>query len=304
MVRARAIAAVTLMGICVSLTAALGVAAEAATPPAASTGATLFGRPNLAPTCGGARPAKADGTRYVCTFTDDFNGTAVDTTKWMPQTTVQTGYATDRECYVDGRNNISVSGGRLHLTSRVEAAPFTCLSPYGDFTTSQTAGSVVSSGKFAQTYGRFEFRAKFPRTAIAGVDSALWMYPQDPSYGAWPRSGEIDVAERFGSTYGDNVYPSLHYVGRDTNLVTGFNCVVRNGSTMFHNYAVEWTPTTMSFYYDSRLCFQHSWSPASPLRAPQPFDQPFGLVMTQTGGVNAPVGTRTTMDVDWVRAWK
>jgi beta-glucanase (GH16 family) len=299
MFRVRAIAAVCTTAIWLSVVAVSGMGPASAAPVRPASAAIA-----PSPTCGYVRPAKPGGGRYTCTFTDDFNGSALNPARWMAQTTAANGYATGRECYVDNPRNLSVSGGRLHLTSRVEASPFTCHSPYGDWTTNQTAGSVVSWGKFSQTYGRFEFRAKFPKTSIAGVDSALWMYPQNPSYGAWPRSGEIDIAERFGSTFGDNVYPSLHYIGKDASLFTGYNCVVRNSTTQFHSYAVEWTPTTMYFYYDSRLCFQHSWSPAAPLVAPQPFDKAFGLVMTQTGGVNAPVGTTTTMDIDWVRAWK
>jgi beta-glucanase (GH16 family) len=290
MFRVRAVAGVCTIAICLGLVTVSGVGPASAAAPK--------------PTCGFVRPVKPDGGRYTCTFTDDFNGTRLDSTKWAPETTAANGFATNRECYVDNPKNISVSGGRLHLTSRIESSPFTCHSPYGDFTTNHTAASVVSWGKFAQTYGRFEFRAKFPKTSLAGIDSALWLYPQNPTYGAWPRSGEIDVAEWFGSTFGNNVYPTLHYIGNDASLYTGYNCAVPTATTQFHSYAVAWTTTTMYFYRDSQLCFQHSWSPAAPLVAPQPFDQAFDLVMTQTGGVNAPVGATTTTDVDWVRAWK
>jgi beta-glucanase (GH16 family) len=290
----------------------LGVVAVFAAGPATATPAQsakstqVAGRfvPSSSPTCGGLRPAKPGGGIYTCTFTDDFNDAKLDSSKWAPALTAENGFSQGRECYVGGPNNISVSGGSLHLTSQVEATSFTCKSPYGDFTTSQTAASVLSTGRFSQTYGRFEFRAKFPSTTIPGVDSALWMYPESPAYGAWPNSGEIDVAERFGSTYGDHVFPSLHYAGLGTTLATGLNCVVPNSTSTFRTYAVAWTPTTMYFYYNNQLCYQHSWTPAAPLTAPQPFDKAFDLVMTQTGGMNAPAGTSMTMDIDWVRAWK
>ena len=258
--------------------------------------------------CGGERPAKPGGGRYSCTFTDDFNRSVLDSSKWVVATTAQggftTGSTTARDCYVDSPNNISVSRGQLHLTSRVEASPFTCHSPLGDFTTSQTGGSVVSFGKFAQAYGRFEFRAKFPKATAAGIDSALWIYPQTPIYGEWPNSGEIDVAEWFGDGRSNQILHSVHYAGENTAVSAGNYCVVPTANSAFHSYAVDWTTTTMSFYYDNQLCFQHAWTPAAPLVAPQPFDNAFDLVMTQTGGSNAPPGTRITMDIDWVRAWK
>jgi beta-glucanase (GH16 family) len=255
-------------------------------------------------TCGGERPAKPGGGSYTCTFSDNFTGSTLDSSKWMVQTTARSGYATGSDCYVNSRNNISVAGGYLHLTSRVEPAPFICHSPLGHFTTSQTAGSVLTFDKFAQTYGRFEFRAKFPSTVGPGVDSALWMYPVKPAYGAWPNSGEIDVAERFGTPTADHILPSVHYAGEDSALSTGHGCVVPTADSAFHTYAVDWTTTTMYFRYDGHLCFQHFWTPNAPLVRPQPFDQAFDLVMTQTGQRGAPVGTTITMDVDWVRAWR
>jgi beta-glucanase (GH16 family) len=234
----------------------------------------------------------------------------LDSSKWTVGTTSDAGFATGsvifgaRDCYVNSRNNVSVSAGQLHVTSRVESKPFVCDSPLGNFRTNRTAGSVLSRKKFAQTYGRFEFRAKFPTTTLAGVDSALWMYPQDPAYGAWPRSGEIDVAEWFGSRYADHVLPSVHYSGENKTNSTGRDCVVPGADSKFHTYAVAWTKTIMYFYYDDQLCFQHAWTSAAKLVAPQPFDRAFDLVMTQTGGQHAPIGTSITMDVAWVRAWK
>jgi beta-glucanase (GH16 family) len=256
------------------------------------------------------RPPKPGGGRYTCTFTDDFNGTKLDTTKWTAVKSSDDGFVTglpvsSPDCYLDRPGNVSVSDGRLRLTSLVEWKPFVCHTPRRDYTTRDSAGSVVSWGKFAQTYGRFEFRAKFPANATTDFDSALWMYPQNPAYGKWPHSGEIDVAEWFGDGLDTNpVFPSLRYAGEDPAKRTGHNCFVPGAGTAFHTYAVDWTPTMMSFYYDNKLCFQHAWTPAAPLVRPKPFDQPFDLVMTQTGGWNKPVGHTVTLEVDWVRAWK
>ncbi len=311
MIQARAIVALFAAGIMLGVVAASGAGATAATP-VRSTAATgvITARLSLDPKCGGVRPAKPGGGRYTCTFTDNFSGRELDTTKWTAVNTSDNGFTTGArvgspDCYLDRPRNVSVSNGRLRLTSRVEAAPFVCHSKYGAFTATDSAGSVTSRGKFAQTYGRFEFRAKFPSNATTDFASALWMYPQSLVYGAWPRSGEIDVAERFGNSWGTNrVYPSVHYAGEDRAKSSGYDCVVPDAGTKFHKYAVTWTPTMMSFYYDNQLCFQHAWTPSKPLVRPQPFDQPFGIVMNQTGGFNRPAGTTVGLEVDWVRAWK
>jgi hypothetical protein len=267
--------------------------------------------PDPNPTCGGAQPARPGGGVYdTCTFTDDFDGSAVDTSRWTAVQTSDHGFTTGHgvgvpDCYLNGPDNVSVSNGQLHLTSRSTAEPFACRSPYGEFLTKKSAASLVSQGKFSQTYGRFEFRAKFPANATPDYDSALWMYPDQPAYGAWPRSGEIDVAEWFAySSYTNNVFPSVHYAGENVAESTGYACVVPNATSQFHTYALAWTETMMYFYFDDKLCYSHRWKPQAPLVGSQPFDQPFDLVMTQTGGWFPPAGQSVTMDVDWVRAWK
>jgi beta-glucanase (GH16 family) len=263
------------------------------------------------PTCGGDQPRTADGRVYdTCTFTDNFDGDALDESKWMAVDTADYGFTTgwavgSPDCYTTDPSNVSVRDGRLLLSSRVEKKPFTCHTPYGDFKTNETAGSVVSYGRFAQTYGWFEFRAKFPSNATTDFESGLWMYPQDPAYGKWPNSGEIDVANWFGDGYGTNpVFPAVHYAGENPAKSIGWTCVVPGAGTDFHTYAVDWTPTMISVYYDGKKCYEHAWTPNAPLTGSQPFDQAFDLVMTQTNGYLRPPGTTVTLEVDWVRAWK
>src|SRR5215213_1194279 len=66
-----------------------------------------------APSCG-STIYKADGTAWRCTFADDFTTSVLDSSKWVVQTTAQTGFTTgDRDCYVNSPNNISSSGGYL-----------------------------------------------------------------------------------------------------------------------------------------------------------------------------------------------
>lgn len=285
-------------------TASVVALAPVATTPAASAA------PPSKQVCGGERPDKPGLGRYTCSFEDNFDGSSLDRTKWMVQDTALTGVPVGQNegCYVDDPDNVSVDSGVLRLTTRKEAAPFTCKSPYGAFTTDRTAATVVGYNRFSQTYGRFEFRAKMPETTIQGIHSALWLYPQKNTYGAWPASGEIDVAEWFSGAPG-NVYPSAHYTGEVALQSTGMNCPVAGASSQYHRYAVEWTATSMRFLYDEQVCFTHSWLAASPLAGSAPFDQPFYLVMTQVfgGGWNSVVAdtpTSATMSVDWVRVWR
>ncbi|HWJ68263.1 MAG TPA: glycoside hydrolase family 16 protein [Nocardioides sp.] len=279
------------------------VAARPVTPPPAVTPP-----PVVAPSddCG-VRPAKSSGGYWSCTFVDEFEGTSLDRSKWMVQETWFSGMTSgNHDCYVDSEQGIQVDSGVIRLTAVRELDPFTCASPFGSFTSTSTAATVGTRDRFTQTYGRFEFRARFPERQ-PGSHSALWLYPQAHTYGAWPASGEIDVAEWFGAAP-ERVWPSAHYAGEVVPFSSGSTCLMPTASDSFHTYAVEWSPTEMRFLYDGVQCWSHKWTPDG-LVAPKPFDKPFYFVLTQMWGSlwNAPTDqttTTSTLTVDWVRAWQ
>jgi beta-glucanase (GH16 family) len=252
---------------------------------------------------------KDSGGSWQCTFFDDFDGSSLDGGKWLTQRTDGSGFGDGTSCFVDSPNNVSVSNGTLKLTSRKEAAPFTCDNPLGDFTTRYTSGMVSTWGRFSQTYGRFEVRAKLSAAAVKGLQSSLWLWPVDAThYGPRPASGEIDFAEMY-SAYPDRAIPYIHYdpASPDPN-VTNTNCLISNLAA-FHKYAVEWTPSSIKIVYDGRTCLTDRWNPAAPLTRPQPFDQPFLIALTQGLGIGNNAfdpGTTplpATTEVDYVRAW-
>jgi beta-glucanase (GH16 family) len=264
-----------------------------------------------APNCGSTPIRKSILSYWQCSFSDDFNGAALDTTKWSPQRTDNSGYTNGlTACFVDNPNNISVSDGSLKLTVRKEAEPFTCTDPQGSFSTPYTSGMVTTLGRFSQAYGRFEVRARILGATSKGLQSALWLWPVNPArYGAYPASGEIDFAEMYSNLRGRAI-PYIHYnpAVSDPN-VTNINCMISD-ITAYHTYAVEWTATSIKIIYDGTTCLTDYWLPALPLHKPQPFDQPFLIALTQAIGVgnNALDPNKTpfpaTTDIDYVRVWK
>jgi beta-glucanase (GH16 family) len=255
------------------------------------------GAPNCTTT-----PVKANGTPWVCTFVDNFDGTTLDTSKWLVQTTAASNYTIGGECYMDDPKNVSVSNGSLQLTVRKEAAPVTC----GPRTSSFTGGTVNTYRKWSQTYGRFEIRAKFPTATVKGLHSALWLWPDNPvKYGAWPASGEIDIAEMY-SQYPDRVIPFIHYLPLKLTQTNNY-CTLKVDD--WHTYVAEWTATTITISFDGKVCVKDTIS-ARGLAAPKPFDHPFMIALTQGLGVggNAPdpatVQVPATTSVDYVRVWQ
>lgn len=252
----------------------------------------------------GAKLTKATGGAWSCSFVDNFDGRELDPTKWVAQNSSLSSFFVGQTCFVQGEG-YDVRNGSLLLTVKKQPEKFTCQTPWGTIESDYTGGAVSTYGKFAQAYGRFEARLKFPSYTGAGLHGGFWMNPQEQTYGRWPASGEIDVAEWF-SGVPNKVYPSLHYTGRTT-ADTGWNCNVAYTDT-FHTYAVEWGPTKMDFIYDGRVCFTRSWSPTD-VQAPAPFDKPFtaSLLASAGQGANAPTAstpTQATTVVDYVKVWK
>jgi beta-glucanase (GH16 family) len=253
---------------------------------------------------------KSTGVDWACTFADDFSGSALNRRNWVPQRTDTSGFSQGQtSCFLDSKNNISVANGSLTLTVRRESKPVRCRDPLGDFATQYTSGMVSTWEKFSQAYGRFEIRAKVWSARVKGLQSAFWLWPVDSSrYGAFPASGEIDIAELF-SAYADRAVPYIHYTAAapDPN-VTSTNCMITDLSA-FHTYAVEWTPSSIEVIYDGTTCLIDYWNPASPLVSPQPFDQPFIVALTQALGVGnnafdpatTPLPASTV--IDYVHVW-
>src|SRR5690606_12311308 len=147
-----------------------------------------------------------------------------------------------------------------------------------------TSGKVKTHGLFAQTYGKFEFRAKLP--VGQGLWPALWMMPAESKYGGWAASGEIDVMEAKGSRPGE-VSGAIHFGGSSPRNVFAANeYALPDGGRIdeFHVYAVEWEPEEIRWYVDGELMqTQKSWYSLTPEGEkrpyPAPFDQPFYLIM-------------------------
>lgn len=266
-----------------------------------SAGATT----TAAPSCG-APITKSPGVLWKCTFDDEFTANTVDSTKWSAQTTSGSGYHSGPECYEDNPANIGEANGYLRLTALKSTNTFLCKKPIGQFWTRETSGSVMSN--YSQLYGMVQIRALFPASTIQGLQSSLWMLPNDGTkYGRWPRSGEIDIVENY-SSHSELAIPTVHYLtaGYDPNHTNNY-CDITPG--VFHTYNLVWTPTTMTFTYDGTVCLVDTLKIGGGLTAPAPFDQPFYLNLTQALGVTRNGFTpRTQLPastyIDYVRMWK
>jgi beta-glucanase (GH16 family) len=276
-----------------------------ATPAAPAPGVSP-GRAEPADACG-PRPRKADGTYWSCTFHDDFSGTELDRTLWTPQTNFKSGelelaYA----CYLDDPENISVSGGALHLTLRKDRRFRLCLKD-NLLPTQYTSGMVSTYHGFSQQYGRFEARYSNTAATVPGLQETFWLWPDDryqKLLDLWPAAGEIDVSETY-SQYPTLTIPFLHYTWNDNGgprpgVNTAWNCQARRG--VYTTYTVEWSPSRIEIFVDGKSCLVNT-------SGDKAFQKPYivALTMLLGAGANRPTAATplpATMSVDYVRVWE
>ncbi|HET7690939.1 MAG TPA: glycoside hydrolase family 16 protein [Nocardioidaceae bacterium] len=253
---------------------------------------------------------KPNGSLWSCTFADEFEGTTLDPAKWVAIRTHAAGFRNGIECFVNLPQTVRVSSGSLRLSVVKHDELMACDDPLiGTYYTHYMAGMVSSWRRFSQTYGRFEFRARFPQADVAGLQSALWLWPVDANrYGERPASGEIDVAEFF-SQHPDRVIPNVHFTGDESDPTrTNTNCLIKRPDR-FHVYTLTWGPRRIKIQYDGTTCIVNRWVQYPGLQRTAPFDHPFHVNLTQALGIGSnAVRPRTplpaTMVVDYVRVWK
>ncbi len=196
------------------------------------------------------------GSTWKMTFSDEFNGTALDASKWG------TGYGWGSGGESDGNNQnaelqsyrksqVKVSGGSLNLTG-IKQANTLFGQNYG-----YASGMITSFGKFAQTGGYWEARIKFPKGN--GLWGAFWLLPSNP-LGKWPP--EVDIVEFIGNEYdNDNlndwqiVHTNRHYAGCTPSCQNGTIYDSKIDLTKdYHIYGADWDPDkgVITYYLDGK----------------------------------------------------
>ena len=229
-------------------------------------------------------------------WSDEFNGASLDASKW--QLELNEGDH-GMSAYTSRPQNLYLSDGCLVLQAQKENYSG---KPY-------TSTQISSRNKGHWKYGRFDIRAKLPYGK--GLWPAIWMMPNNPAYGGWPRSGEIDIMENLG----DNtqlLYSTLHY-GTSNQMSQGTDTAPANQSLSdsFHVYTMIWDTNSFAFYLDSAHNYWNcgKWSPNN-VAYPKPFDQTFFMMfdLAVGGSWGGPPDNSTVfpqkMLVDWIRVYR
>lgn len=284
------------------------------------------------PAPGTARePATESGWQLA--WSDEFEGPAIDKAKWDFDVDCWGGGNNERQCYTDRPQNAAVSGGLLTITARKETYTGPALPPHmraaagpaAPATKQFTSARMVTRGKAAWRYGRIEVRAKLP--AGQGTWPAVWMLPEDRTYGNWASSGEIDILEAVNLGVAcptcprgreNTILGTLHFGGIwPDNALAGTETNVPDVLDGFHTFGIVWAPGRIDWIYDGRVYAtkrRGDWWTSASAAPDAPFDRPFHLILNLAvgGGLSEERGLKgidesiwpQAMQVDWVRVWQ
>lgn len=214
---------------------------------------------------------RAQGYNKV-SFQDEFDGTAVDTSKWGYQYSCFDPKAKTQVNYTDGPENVNVSGGNLHLiarysptkekwnkdTRRMETVDRTCtrtengqkIEYAAPFTSAMIQTKDNNGNVMYAAQGDFYAEARIKLPTGRSSWSSFWM---TGTKGGWPNNGEIDVFESKGwdpsylqanthTPRASNPSKSEQHQGRFKG--------VDSTQSEFHTYGVEKNGDSMTFYLD------------------------------------------------------
>lgn len=235
-------------------------------------------------------------------WADEFDKTGLpDSTKWAYEVGGNGWGNNELEFYTNRRSeNARVENGKLIIEARKEAYQGK----------NYTSARLLTKGKNDWAYGRIEAMAKLPKGV--GTWPAVWMLGKNISTAGWPKAGEIDIMEHVGFDEGV-VHGTVHTEAYNHSKKTekGKAVTVKDVTTAFHLYAIEWTADQIDFFVDDQKYYSVQKSALGSTEAEWPFDQPFYLILNVAVGGNwgGQKGVDETiwpqrMEVDYVRVYQ
>lgn len=201
-------------------------------------------------------------TDLQVTFEDEFDGTTLDSSKWVPYMN-NIPFGTNSTQVIGHQNAVSVNNGILSLNAKKETVVV------GDKTYNYITGMIQTGPSgFEQNQGTFTGRFRFPTKG--GINSAFWLTPKDYSndFLFVDKSGagcnEIDVFEQSANfeNLGLSYSSGQHYFTKDAQNQNVFSHTNSRFSSSgdgseidigWHDFCLVWTDTATYYYCDGHL---------------------------------------------------
>ena len=245
-----------------------------------------------------------DGEEWQLVWSDEFEGDAIDTSKWIYDIGDWGWGNNELQYYTEGREeNARIEDGNLIIEARKN-----------DMDHEWTSARLTTRGKETFLYGKMEFKAQVPRKK--GNWAAGWTLGDDyVDEVSWPYCGEIDIMESVGYEVNDETgdgiaHCTVHtpaYYFKINNQISSVKDI-KNIAGEFHTYAVEWTPTEVRGYVDGehyytydKIADEKEW----------PFSKPQNIILNLAmgGGWGGAQGMDETVTsqkliLDYVRVYE
>lgn len=236
---------------------------------------------------------------YTLVWSEEFDSEGVNTQNWNFETGGGGWGNQELQYYTNRPENSFIRNQKLVIKVLHEE--------YG--TRNYTSARITTKDKFSVKYGKIEARIKLPKGK--GTWPAFWMMPQSSAYGAWPRSGEVDIMEHVGAKPTMISYAMHTYEKNGSRGNNWYNQINGEGvEDDFHVYDIEWFEDRFVFnfdgvkqvtYWNNLLGDYKSW----------PFDQEFYIILNVAmGGImggsidDAIFNSDVEMEVDYVRVYQ
>ena len=186
-------------------------------------------------------------------FFEDFNGKALDRTKWNVEVTGNT-VNDEQQAYVDSAAtlyfvNSAAAEGAVNGALVIKAVYNPGFTSKENKKYDFISGRINTQHKMEFTYGTASARMKM--SSGAGLWPAFWALGN----GNWPDCGEIDMMETVGdSSWISNALHGPKYFG-NTPLV--YRAFFPQGTdvTQWHVYSVDWTANSIVFKLDGKVTY-------------------------------------------------
>jgi len=242
-------------------------------------------------TCQMTSSAACVSAAWNLIWSDEFNGTSLDSTKWTPEIGASGWGNNELQYYTGTPSNVQFDNGQLHIIARNDGPPGQQYS----------SARLITKNKLSFKYGRVSGRLQLPLGQ--GIWPAFWMLGANIDQVSWPSCGEIDVMEHINNE--SKIYGTTHFNNGGWTYNTGS---IVTPVTGFHEYTVEWDSLSVRFFMDGLQYHQHMINSAN--GSLDEFTKPFFLLLNVAVGGNWPGYPDAStvfpvqMDVDYVRVWQ
>ena len=266
----------------------------------------------------------AQAQTWNLAWSEEFNGTAIDTSKWAfdhgnlnvnNEIEYYCGPAgdpgnqspcksQDPNAYLDGSGHLVIQAFRINSNT-------------GPYSNSWTSARLKTANLAALQYGRIESSMQLPTGA--GLWPAYWALGTNIGTVGWPNCGEQDYMENVPASAGQGptiISSTLHGPTYSGGNGLGHQYTFPNGGrvdTAYHTYGAIWSPSMVQFYVDdpSNVFFVKTAGDVPGGTSKWAFDHPFFLLLNLaiggTGSWPGPPDNTTPspaiMTVDYVRQY-